>query len=93
MSRDSLYYDERMWHFVLVYDFYGMYMVYCLLYNTWVNTCVLELDCIFDENSTACLHLPQKCFANFLKTFEDWTTSNDRGYGVNVTFLDFKKNV
>ena len=31
------------------------------------------------------------CFTNLLETFEDWTTSIDLGYNVEVVFLDFKK--
>jgi len=33
----------------------------------------------------------RSCFTNILETFESWTEALDRGYGLDVLYLDFKK--
>ena len=33
----------------------------------------------------------KSCFTNQLETFEDWTTSIELVYNIDVVFLDFKK--
>ena len=33
----------------------------------------------------------KSCLTNLLETFEDWTTTLDDGYGLDVIYLDYKK--
>jgi len=33
----------------------------------------------------------KSCFTNLLATFEDWTSTLDQGYGVDVIYLDYSK--
>jgi len=33
----------------------------------------------------------KSCFTNLLKTFEEWTTALDQGYGIDVVYLDYSK--
>ena len=33
----------------------------------------------------------KSCLTNLLETFEDWTTTLDEGYGLDVIYLDYKK--
>ena len=31
------------------------------------------------------------CFTNLLETFENWTEALDKGYGLDILYLDFRK--
>ena len=49
-----------------------------------------------DENDivTTCQHgfiKKKSCFTNLLIVLEDWTSAVDKGYGVDVAYLDFSK--
>jgi len=33
----------------------------------------------------------RSCLTNLLETFEDWTTTTDHGYGIDVIYLDYRK--
>ena len=49
-----------------------------------------------DENDivTTCQHgfiKKKSCFTNLLTVLEDWTSAVDKGYGVDVAYLDFSK--
>ena len=33
----------------------------------------------------------KSCLTNLLETFEDWTTTLDEGYGLDVIYMDYKK--
>ena len=33
----------------------------------------------------------RSCFTNLLETFENWTEALDKGYGLDILYLDFRK--
>jgi len=33
----------------------------------------------------------RSCLTNLLETFEAWTLALERGYGIDVTYLDYRK--